>query len=296
MPIERLYEVESPMISLPDQSLILNLAPTGIVPTRDMSSAVPLQPDEIVADVLAAADIGITIAHIHARDPQGRPAQGKEIFARIIGGIRERRPDLVICVSCSGRTVANVEDRAQVLDLDGDLKPDMASLTLSSLNFSRQASINAPDTIKTLAQRMLDRGIRPELEIFDLGMVNMLRYLLDRQLIAEPVYANLLLGNIATAQPSFLEIGAIVASLPDGVLWSMGGIGTAQLPVAAMAAAAAPGVRIGLEDNLWLDPDRTLPASNLELVSRVHRFAALLHREVMTPNELRERLALPLRR
>lgn len=278
-----------------DQPLILNLAPTGIVPTRDMSPSVPLDPCEIVADVLAAAQRGITIAHIHARDEQGQPTHRKEVFARIIGGIRERRPDLVICASCSARKVGNVEDRAQVLDLNDDLKPDMASLTLSSLNFTTQASVNSPDDIRILAQRMLDRGILPELEIFDLGMVSMLRHLIKHGLVNAPMYANLLLGNIATAQPEFLEIGALASRLPEHLIWSIAGIGAAQLPVAAMAAAAAPGVRVGLEDNLWLDPERRYPASNLQLVDRVHQFATLLHREVMTPVEFRKRLSLSLR-
>lgn len=273
--------------------LIVNLAPTGMVPTRRLSHRVPLQPEEIVADVLAAAEIGVTIAHLHARDEHDEPTHRKEVYARIIGGIRERRPDLVICVSCSGRKVQRIEDRAEVLELEGDLKPDMASLTLSSLNFPRQASINAPETVAYLAQRMLDRGITPEIEIFDLGMVNVLRYLQSRGLVTKAAYANLLFGNVSTAQADFPDIGAVVGRLPPDTTWSLAGIGSAQLPVAAMAVAAAPGVRIGLEDNLWLDPLRMRLASNGELVERVHALAALLDRPVMTPSELRASLAMP---
>lgn len=272
--------------------LILNLAPTGMVPTRAQSPHLPVQPDEIVRDVLAAADRGITIAHLHARDEQDRPTHRKEVYARIIGGIRARRPDLILCVSCSGRQQPDLESRAEVLTLDGDLRPDMASLTLSSLNFPRQASINAPDVVQGLAQRMLDAGIRPEFEIFDLGMANVLAWLQTRQLTQAPCYANLLLGNPTSAQAGFLEVGALVSRLPPGTIWSLAGIGTAQLPVAAMAAAAAPGVRIGLEDNLWLDPERRRLASNPDLVERVHQLAALLHRAIMTPNQLRDALGL----
>jgi uncharacterized protein (DUF849 family) len=275
------------------QSLILNLAPTGMVPTRRMSPHVPLQPNEIVADVLAAAEIGVTIVHLHARDEDGEPTHRKEIYARIIGGIRDVRPDLMICVSCSGRKVQRPEDRADVLGLSGDLKPDMASLTLSSLNFPRQASINAPDTIAFLAKEMLERGILPEIEIFDLGMANVLHFLQDRGLVTRPAYANLLFGNLATAQADFLEIGAVVSRLPTGTIWSLAGIGASQLPVAAMAAAAAPGVRIGLEDNLWLDAGRTRLARNVELVERVHALAALMDRPVMPSNDLRAALQVP---
>jgi len=275
------------------QSLILNLAPTGMVPTRRMSPHVPLQPNEIVADVLAAAEIGVTIVHLHARDEDGEPTHRKEVYARIIGGIRDVRPDLMICVSCSGRKVQRPEDRADVLGLSGDLKPDMASLTLSSLNFPRQASTNAPDTIAYLAKEMLERGILPEIEIFDLGMANVLHFLQDKGLVTRPAYANLLFGNLATAQADFLEIGAVVSRLPTGTIWSLAGIGASQLPVAAMAAAAAPGVRIGLEDNLWLDAGRTRLARNVELVERVHALAALMDRPVMPSNDLRAALQIP---
>jgi uncharacterized protein (DUF849 family) len=273
-----------------DRPLIINLAPTGMVPTRDMSPHVPLQPAEIVADVLRAADAGITIAHVHARDAQDEPTHQKDVFARIIGGIRDKRPDLVLCVTCSGRRVQRPEDRAEVLDLDGDLKPDMASLTLSSLNFSRQASVNAPDTVTFLARRMQERGIVPEIEIFDLGMVNVLGYLLERHLVRAPSYANLLFGNLATAQADLLDIGALVAKLPAGTVWSLAGLGAAQLPVAAIAAATAPGVRIGLEDNLWLDSKRSTFATNRDLVERVHRLAELMGRRVMAPEEFRKTL------
>ena len=134
--------------------------------------------------------------------------------------------------------------------------------------------------------------LHPELEIFDLGMANMLAYLLDRQLIGPPCYANLLFGNLASAQARFIEIGALVSALPPGVAYCMAGLGHAQLPIAAMAAAAAPGVRIRLEDNLWLDPLRRRPATNLALVEKAHDLAALMGRKVMAPAELRRSLGL----
>jgi uncharacterized protein (DUF849 family) len=282
------------MTPLPSHTppIILNLAPTGMVPTRALSPHVPLQPREVVADVLAAAELGITVAHLHARDEHDEPTHRREVFARIIGGIRERRDDVVICVSCSGRLVHDPEARADVLELEGDLKPDMASLTLSSLNFARHASVNAPDTVAFLARRMQERGIRPEVEIFDLGMVNMLHYLQARGLVAAPAVANLLVGNVASAQADLLEIGTLVSRLPAGTIWSLAGLGAAQLPVAAIATAMAPGVRIGLEDNLWMDADRATLATNTALTERVHQLASLVGRRVMTPAEFRARLAL----
>jgi 3-keto-5-aminohexanoate cleavage enzyme len=275
--------------------LILSLAPTGMVPTREMSDRVPLQPDEVVADVLRCAEQGITVAHLHARDENDEPTTSKDVYARIISGIREQRPDLVLCVSCSGRRVPDFEPRAEVLDLDGDLAPDTASLTLSSLNFPRQASVNAPDVVVALAERMKERGVRPELEIFDIGMVAVLRKLQERDVIGTPAQVNLLFGNLASAQADLPDIGALVGRLPPDTIWSLAGIGASQLPVAGIAAAAAPGVRIGLEDNLWLDAERTRPATNAELVRRVHALAGAHGRTIMTPAELRAALGLSQR-
>jgi uncharacterized protein (DUF849 family) len=260
-----------------------------------MSEHVPLQPDEVIADVLRCADQGITVAHLHARDERDEPTTSKAVYARIISGIREQRPDLVLCVSCSGRKTPDLGPRAEVLDLDGDLAPDMASLTLSSLNFPHQASVNAPDVVIALAEQMKERGIRPELEIFDIGMVAVLRKLQERGVIGAPAQVNLLFGNLASAQADLPDIGALVGRLPADSIWSLAGLGAAQLPVAGVAAAAAPGARIGLEDNLWLDDERTLPATNADLVGRVHALAELHGRAIMAPNELRALLGLPSR-
>jgi uncharacterized protein (DUF849 family) len=274
--------------------LILNLAPTGMLPTRSASASVPLQPDEIVTDVLSCAEMGITSVHLHARDEKGAPTHRKDVYARIIAGIREKRPDLVICVSCSGRGGATLGQRYEVLTLEGDLRPDMASLTLSSLNFPGGASLNPPETVMGLAHEMRSRGIKPEFEVFDLGMANVVNYLIDRNLVDPPYYANLMLGNLASAQARFLDIGSLLAALPVNMTYCLCGMGRSQISVAGIAAAAAPGVRIGLEDNLWLDAGRTLPASNGSLVRKVHTLAAAQDRNIMTPNELRSRLGLRL--
>ena len=282
------------MYSSKISEFILNLAPTGIVPTRASSASVPLQPNEIVTDVLACAETGITSVHIHARDEYDAPTHRKDIYARIIGGIRDKRPDLVIGVSCSGRTGATFAQRAEVLTLERDLRPDMASLTLSSLNFSGGVSANSPDTVKGLALEMKTHGIKPEFEVFDLGMANVVKYLAERNLVDPPFYANLILGNLASAQASFLDIGSLLNALPSNIIYSLGGIGRFQVSVAGMAVAAAPGLRIGLEDNLWLNSGQTIPASNSALIRKVHTLAAVHERTVMTPNELRKLLGLRL--
>jgi uncharacterized protein (DUF849 family) len=263
-----------------------------MIPTRAQSAAVPLQPDEIIADVLRCAELGITTVHLHARGPDGAPTQDVQVFARIVEGLRNARPDLVLCVTTSGRTVPQVEARAAVLDLPEPLRPDMASLTLASMNFARSASVNSPDLVRELARRMADRGILPELEIFDSGMANYARYLADCGELSGPLYANLFFGNVATAQPTLLGMAATLADLPPGTMWSFAGIGAAQLPANAVALALGGGVRTGLEDNLWLDPARRVPANNLDLVGRIHELAALHGRPLMTSSQFREHFQL----
>jgi 3-keto-5-aminohexanoate cleavage enzyme len=167
---------------------ILNFTPTGLIPTREMTPFVPVTPSEIVEQVLEVKDLGVSMVHLHAREPDGgEPTCKKEIYADIIRGIRKKDRDLILCVSTSGRIQTEFEKRSECLEIDGDLKPDCASLTLSSLNFNNQASINAPETIQALARKMLERRIRPELEAFDLGMINYAQYLITKGLLTPPI-------------------------------------------------------------------------------------------------------------
>lgn len=148
--------------------LIINFTPTGMIPTKEMTPHVPITPQEVIEDVQKACEIGISMVHIHARDPETeKPTYKKEIYGEMIAGIREFAPEMVICVSLSGRDFGEFEKRSEPLELDGDLKPDLGSLTLSSVNFNKQASVNSPEMIQQLAGRMKERGIVPELEAFD---------------------------------------------------------------------------------------------------------------------------------
>jgi uncharacterized protein (DUF849 family) len=272
---------------------IVNFTPTGLIPRKSDSPYVPVTPSEIITDVKKAYELGITMVHLHAREPEtGIPTHKKEIYGEIITGIREFAPDLIICVSTSGRINNDYRSRSEVLSLEGDVKPDMASLTLSSLNFNKKASINEPDAIIALAQEMADKGIKPELEIFDLGMANYANYLLDKGILKPPLYANVILGNIACAQPDLLHIGCLIRDLPDGTIISLGGVGRAQLAVNSLAVSIGYGVRIGLEDNLWYDKNRTKLASNMGLLERIHNIAVANGREFMAPAELRDLLNL----
>ncbi len=274
-------------------NLIINFTPTGMIPTKEMTPHVPITIQEIVEDIHEAVEIGITMVHLHARDEQtGNPTYKAEVYSEIIGGIRKFSSDLVITVSLSGRTFSEFKKRVEPLKLEGNVKPDMGSLTLSSVNFNRQASINAPEMIQALAQEMKQRGILAELEAFDVGMINYAKYLEDKGLLEPPHYFNLILGNIACAQADLIHTGVMIHDLPPNSLWSLGGVGDYQLRMTSTAIAMGGGVRIGLEDNIWYDPARTRLANNRDLIRRVHRLAEANERKVMTPSELRKLLNL----
>jgi 3-keto-5-aminohexanoate cleavage enzyme len=273
--------------------LIVNFTPTGMLPTREMTPYVPLSVAEIIEDVHQAVEIGITMVHVHARDEvSGEPTYRAEVYERILTGIRRFAPELVVAVSLSGRTFHEFEKRAEPLILDGAAKPDMGSLTLSSVNFNRQVSVNAPDMIQRLAGRMREQAILPELEAFDSGMVNYAKYLESKGLLRPPHYFNRLLGNIACAQADLLHAGIMVRDLPPDSYWSLAGIGDAQLPMNSLAIAMGGGVRVGLEDQIWYDRGRTRLARNADLLQRVHVLAEAHERPVMTPGQLRQRLGL----
>ncbi|MDM9630812.1 3-keto-5-aminohexanoate cleavage protein [Robiginitalea aurantiaca] len=275
------------------EQLIVNFTPTGMIPTKELTPHVPVDVDEIVRDVHKACDLGITMVHLHARDPlSGVPTYKKEIYAEIIRGIRDFAPELIICVSLSGRNFTELSQRADPLYLDGNLKPDMGSLTLSSLNFNQTASINAPSMVQDLARVMKNRGILPELEAFDLGMINYAHYLHRKGLLEPPFYFNLLLGNIACAQANLLHAGMMVNELPNDSCWSLAGIGNGQLRMNSTAIAMGGGVRVGIEDNIWYDAGRTTLATNRALLERIHNLARVNERAVMPPSELRKRLEL----
>lgn len=275
--------------------LIINLASTGMVPTRDQTPHVPLTPQEIADDVTRCANLGVTMAQLHARDPDGTPSEDPQVVADVIRRVRRHNPGLVICATTSGRRSPEVERRAAALFLEDDAKPDMASLTLASMNFARQASVNAPDTIMRLAEIMRERGIKPELEVFDLGMINFAHVLIDKGLIQAPYYFNILLGNPASAQATLLHLGTMVNDLPPQSVWSVAGLGRFQARANALGVTMADGVRTGLEDNLWLDDGRTALASNVQLVERIVAQARAQDRPIATAREVRERLGLAAR-
>ena len=276
----------------PISPLVINLALTGMVPRREDNPNVPISPGEIAADVKRCFQAGARIFHVHARDETGNPIYQKEAFAEIIGKIKEKVPEAIISATTSGRLHKKFEERSDVLDLDGDLKPDLASLTLGSLNFPKQASVNGPEMIVKLANRMSERGIVPELEIFDFGMLDYAHYLIGRKILKPPFVFNLLLGSLGTIAATPLNLALLVERLPSGSFWSAAGIGRFQFFMNSLGVAMGGNVRTGLEDNLYMDAEKSELAANERLVERIVGYSQALGRQVATPEQARQLLGI----
>jgi 3-keto-5-aminohexanoate cleavage enzyme len=275
-----------------DSPLIINACLTGMVPTKRDNPWVPVSPEEIAADAAACAAAGASIFHLHARDENGVPTYKAEVYSRILTKVREACPDAILCVSTSGRNFKTFEQRSEVLDIDGPARPEMASLTLGSLNFPKQASVNEPEMISRLAMRMRERGIVPELEVFDMGMLDYGKFLIDRKILSGPHYVNLLLGSLGTLSATPLHLALLVNALPAGTTWAAAGIGRFQFAMNSLAIVTGGHVRVGLEDNLFLDEAKQRSARNVDLIRRLVNLAQAAERPIASPAQARQIIGL----
>jgi uncharacterized protein (DUF849 family) len=262
---------------------IINFTPTGTQTTRDNSFA-PLTVNEIIDSVHEANEIGISIVHLHARDEVTLGnSYKKEVYQKIIEGIKKHCPDLLICVSLTGRNFPELEKRAEVLQLH----PDMGSLTMSSLNFPSGASVNQPNMILSLIDEMDKYGVQPEIECFDSGMLNYTNYLISKNVLKAPYHINVILGNIYNGQCDLGTLSTIKTNLPTNSYACLGGIGSQQLKAATYGLLDFDGIRIGLEDNLYYkDREKT---TNIELLKRAHRIMNELDMTHYTATELKQK-------
>jgi len=280
-----------------EEKLIVNVALTGMVLTKADNPHVPVTPTEIAADVRRCFDAGASIFHVHARDEEGHPTYRGEDYAAVVEAILAAVPDpeIIICLTTSGRTHNTFEKRSEVLGLRDNLKPDMASLTLGSMNFPKQASVNAPDMIAGLAGRMREEGIVPELEAFELGMVEYVHFLISRDILRPPYYFNLLLGSLGSLRATPMNLAMMVQALPHGAVWAGAGIGRFQFQVNALAMAMGGHVRVGIEDAIYMGADKSDLATNPRLVERLVKLGRAMGREPATPEETRRMIGLPAR-
>ena len=261
---------------------IINFTPTGTQTNRGNSNA-PLLPNEIIEEVHEAYELGITMVHVHARDPKDLSnTYKKDVYQPIIEGIRKHCPDLSICVSLTGRLHPEFEKRSEVLEL----YPDMGSLTMSSINFPKSASVNEPEMILKLIEKMDQYGVIPEIECFDSGMINYTNYLIKKGILKGPHYMNVIFGNIYNAQIDPATLSSITNNIPLNTKVCFGGIGKDQLNSNVLGLIYADGVRVGLEDNLYIRNKEL--TTNLELLGRVHRIMNEMGLSILTPHEFKE--------
>ena len=277
----------------PYPELIVNFCPTGMIPTKQMTPHVPIAPAEVIEEACGALERGVAIVHLHARDEKGKPTYRADLYETMILGIRGHFPDAIICVSCSGRDFPQFERRSEVLELTGAARPDLASLTLTTLDFPTGTSHNAPEMVIALGEKMVARGIKPELECFDFGMINAANMLIAKGLLGEPpYYFNLLLGSRYSVPATARHLSNMVEDLPPESVWSAAGIGLFQLPMNTLAIAMGGHCRVGLEDNIYHDFDRAELATNLGLVDRIALLADTFGRRMATPARARALLGL----
>jgi 3-keto-5-aminohexanoate cleavage enzyme len=268
------------------QPVIITVALVGAELTLAECPYLPITPEQIGEAAAEACQAGASIIHLHVRMPDGRPTQDKEIFRQAIAAI-QARCDIIIQVSTGGAVGMSAQERLQPVHL----KPEMASLTTGSVNFGNEIFANPWSLIQDFAQVMQEHGVKPELEIFDAGMIANALRLRDKGLVSEPLHFDLVLGVPGGMPATVRNLVYLVESLPPGASWSAAGIGRAQTVLAAAAIAMGGHARVGFEDNIYYRRGE-LATSNAQLAARVSRLATELGRPVASPTDARRILGL----
>jgi len=271
--------------------LVITVAPCGAETMRSHNPAVPYTPDEIAAEARRSFDAGARVVHVHARWDDGTPTQDAGRYCDTVAAIRAEAPEMIVQVSTGGAVGMTPAERLGSLESD----PDMATLTCGTVNFGQGVFENPAPLMLEFARAQLARGIRPELEIFDLGHLDNARWLIGKAPLDGSQHYDLVLGVPGGAAGAPRNVVALADRLPpDGSTWSATGIGRSFLPVVTTAIAAGGHVRCGFEDQVEADAG-SLASSNADLVERVVAIAALLGRAPATPARARELLGLPPR-
>jgi 3-keto-5-aminohexanoate cleavage enzyme len=271
------------------EKLIITAAITGSRITRDDSPYIPLSPEEIVESAIECRDAGASVVHIHVRDPKtGLGTQDVDLFRQVVEPLREKT-DLVICLTTSGIPGRNLPNADRLAPLD--LQPELASYDAGSINLGSGVFSNSPDFLREAARQMKERAVKPELEIFDLGMIITCLRLRDEGLLSNPMHFQLVLGTPWGAPASLKSLVHLLDHIPADSTWSAFGIGKNHLPIAMAAMMAGGHVRVGMEDNLYFRKG-VLAKSNAEFVARIVRIAGECDRDIASPTETRKILNL----
>lgn len=265
---------------------IITAALTGPIATKQDNPALPTSPEEIAAAAAGASDAGAAVVHIHIRDEQGRPTADVQIARRVVGLIEDSCPALIQLSTGVGLDVP-YEAREKLIEA----RPRMATLNVCTMSFGIGEFRNPPEGVRRLASRMGELGIRPELEIYDTGHLDVALSLVAEGLLAEPLQFSIVLGVRGGAPATVESLMSIVARLPAGSVWQVIGIGRANLQMTTIGLALGGNARTGMEDTLMLR--RGVPAgSNSELVERLVAIARAIEREPADASRARELLSL----
>jgi uncharacterized protein (DUF849 family) len=286
-------------------SVIVTCAVTGGGDTTATSPLVPITPQQIAADCIAAAAAGAAVVHIHVRDPHtGRASRDPALYREVVARIRDSGTAVILNLTTGmgGDWYPGDPDPAQPgpqSDFVGplerlahveELRPEICSLDCGTMNFGEGIFANTAPHLQVMAERIKACGVRPELEVFDLGHVRLARELIRQGAIATPALFQICLGISWGAAADTRSMQALVDALPPQAIWAGFGIGRQQMPMVAQAVILGGGVRVGLEDNLYLAKGRL--ATNAELVRRACEIIDRLGASVASVPEARERLAL----
>jgi len=267
---------------------IITIATTGAWPTKENNPAVPLTPKEIAEDVYECWQAGAAVAHLHMRDAQGKGTMDKELFKETVSLIRAKC-DIVLNLTTSGDINATDETRMAHLI---ELKPEMASFDAGSMNWMHAALfINHPAFLEKLGTVMIENGVKPEIEVFDAGMLYNALYYMKKGVIQAPPHFQFVLGAAGGTTATVENLVYLKGLLPPGATWSALGIGAGHLPIQFATLALGGHVRVGMEDNVMYAKGR-LAKNNAEFVARAGRLIREANNEVATPDDARAILSL----
>ena len=290
-------------------NVFITCAVTGSGNSVGKHPAIPITPQEIAKAAIEAATAGAAIVHIHVRDPHsGAPSRDPKLFTEVVDRIRDSDTDVVINTTAGmgGDMVFGPGENPLPLDAEGtdlagplerlahveQLLPEICTLDCGTMNFaeSNYVMTNTPGMLKTMAKRVQELGVRPELEVFDTGHLVFVKELIAEGLLDDPIMIQLCMGIPYGAPDDPGTLLSMVNQLPAGAVFSAFSIGRNQLPFVAMAALAGGNVRVGLEDNLYLE--KGVFASNAQLVERAVVILSGMNVGIMGPDQVREKLSL----
>ena len=270
------------------EKLIITAAICGAEVLKEHNPAVPYTVEECVREAKSAYDAGASIIHLHVREDDGTPTQDKARFKVIIDAIREACPEVIIQPSTGGAVGMTDDERLQPTELN----PEMATLDCGTLNFGGdEVFFNTENTIKYFGDRMIERGIKPELEVFDKSMIEMARRMHKKGHIKRPMHFDFVMGVNGGIGGELRDFVFLRGSIPSDATYTVAGIGRYEFPLAMAAIIDGGHVRVGFEDNVYLSKG-VLAKSNGELVEKVVRMAKEMGREIATPAEARAILGL----